>query len=69
MIAVTELRAEWELLVPALIVTGRIAAMGTVPLPKKCLLLGKPVALASLVDTLRRMVPVEPGTLPAAPSV
>jgi signal transduction histidine kinase len=63
--AVTELRAEWELLVPALIVTGRIAAMGTVPLPKKCLLLGKPVALASLVDTLRRLVPVEPGTASA----
>lgn len=60
--AVTELRAEWELLVPALIVTGRITAMGTLPLPKKCLLLGKPVALATLVDALRRMVPVEPGT-------
>ena len=67
--AVIELRAEWELLVPALIVTGRIAAMGTVPLPKKCLLLGKPVALASLVDTLRRMVPVEPGTPAALPSL
>lgn len=67
--AVIELRAEWELLVPALIVTGRIAAMGTVPLPKKCLLLGKPVALASLVYTLRRMVPVEPGTPAAPPSL
>jgi len=67
--AVIELRAEWELLVPALIVTGRIAAMGTVPLPKKCLLLGKPVALASLVDTLRRMVPVEPGTPAGLPSL
>jgi hypothetical protein len=29
--------------------------MGLVPC-LKCLLLGKPVALASLVDTLRRMV-------------
>jgi anti-sigma regulatory factor (Ser/Thr protein kinase) len=67
--AVIELRAEWELLVPALIVTGRIAAMGTVPLPKRCLLLGKPVALASLVDALRRMVPVEPGTPTATPSL
>ncbi len=66
--AVTELRAEWELLVPALIVTGRIAAMGTLPLPKKCLLLGKPVALASLVTALRHLVPVEPGTVPATPS-
>jgi signal transduction histidine kinase/CheY-like chemotaxis protein len=55
--AVTELRAEWELVVPAVIVTGRIAVMGTVPLPKRCLLLGKPVALATLVDTLRRMAP------------
>ena len=55
--AVTLLRAEWELVVPALIVTGRIAALGTVPLPKRCMLLGKPVALATLVDTLHRMVP------------
>ncbi|MDP3223736.1 MAG: hypothetical protein Q8M96_11435, partial [Rubrivivax sp.] len=55
--AVTELRAEWETLVPAVIVTGRIAAMGTVPLPKRCLVLGKPVALATLVDTLQRMAP------------
>ncbi len=55
--AVSELRAEWELMVPAVIVTGRIAVMGTVPLPKRCLLLGKPVALATLVDTLRRMAP------------
>ena len=56
--AVTELRAEWEMLVPALIVTGRIAVMGTVPLPKRCTLLGKPVALATLVGTLRLMVPL-----------
>ena len=55
--AVTLLRAEWELMVPAVIVTGRIAVMGTVPLPKRCLLLGKPVALATLVDALRRMAP------------
>lgn len=62
--AVTELRAEWELVVPAVIVTGRIAAMGTVPLPKRCLLLGKPVALATLVDTLRRMAPMTAGNAP-----
>ena len=55
--AVTELRAEWEMLVPAVIVTGRIAVMGTVPLPKRCTLLGKPVALATLVGTLRLMAP------------
>jgi signal transduction histidine kinase/CheY-like chemotaxis protein len=55
--AVDELRAEWELLVPAVIVTGRIAVMGTVPMPKRCTLLGKPVPLADLVATLRRLVP------------
>ena len=55
--AVTDLRAEWEMLVPAVIVTGRIAVMGTVPLPKHCTLLGKPVALATLVGTLRLMAP------------
>ena len=55
--AVMALRAEWEMLVPAVIVTGRIAVMGTVPLPKRCTLLGKPVALATLVGTLRLMAP------------
>jgi signal transduction histidine kinase/CheY-like chemotaxis protein len=55
--AVGELRAEWELMVPALIVTGRIAAMGTVPMPRRCTLLGKPVPLGTLVATLRRLVP------------
>lgn len=64
--AVTELRAEWETVVPAVIVTGRIAAMGTVPLPKRCLVLGKPVALATLVDTLQRMAP-KTGPLAARP--
>ena len=49
------LRGEWELDVPAVIVTGRIAAMGTVPMPKHCALLGKPVPLATLVATLRRV--------------
>lgn len=51
------LRAEWETVVPAVIVTGRIAVMGTVPLPKRCTLLGKPVALSTLVGTLRRVAP------------
>ena len=50
---VTLLRGEWELVVPAIIVTGRIAVMGTVPLPKRCMLLGKPVSLSTLVGTLR----------------
>ena len=55
--AVDRLRAEWDLQVPAVIVTGRIAVMGTVPMPRRCALLGKPVALATLVATLRRLVP------------
>ncbi len=54
---VTLLRSEWEMAVPAVIITGRVAVMGTVPMPKRCTLLGKPVALAALVDTLRRMAP------------
>ncbi len=55
--AVEELRAEWEMPVPALIVTGRVAVMGTVPMPRRCLLLGKPVPLATLVAGLRRLSP------------
>ena len=51
------LRAEWELVVPAVIVTGRLSVLGTVPLPKRCTLLGKPVGLSTLVGTLRRMAP------------
>ena len=53
--ALDVLRAEWEHEVPAVIVTGRIAAMGTVPMPKRCALLAKPVPLATLVATLRRL--------------
>jgi signal transduction histidine kinase/CheY-like chemotaxis protein len=65
--AVTDLRAEWETLVPAVIVTGRVAAMGTVPLPKHCLLLGKPVGLALLVAALRRVAPQAGATSSAVP--
>ncbi len=69
--AISELRAEWELLVPAVIVTGRVAALGTMPMPKRCALLGKPVALATLVGTLRQLAPAGvatalPGTALAA---
>lgn len=53
--ALLELRAEWELMVPAVVVTGRVAALGSISLPKRCSLLSKPVALASLVATLRRL--------------
>lgn len=56
--AVLELRAEWELMVPAVIVTGRVAAQSSIALPKRCSLLGKPVALATLVATLQRLRPV-----------
>ena len=62
--AIFELRAEWELLVPAVIVTGRVAAMGTLPMPKRCTLLGKPVALDTLVGTLRRLAPALGGQSP-----
>lgn len=65
--AVMDLRAEWETLVPAVIVTGRVAAMGTVPLPKRCLLLGKPVGLALLVAALRRVAPQAGATASVAP--
>ncbi|MFO0443871.1 MAG: ATP-binding protein, partial [Betaproteobacteria bacterium] len=44
-----ELRAEWELMVPAVVVTGRVAALGSIALPRRCVLLAKPVALATLV--------------------
>ena len=63
--ALLQLRAEWETLVPAVIVTGRIAVMGTVPLPKRCILLGKPVALSTLVGTLRQMAPKSGASGPA----
>jgi signal transduction histidine kinase/CheY-like chemotaxis protein len=55
--AVDQLRSEWEMQVPAIIVTGRVAAMGTVPMPKRCSLLAKPVPLAVLVVKLRQLAP------------
>lgn len=67
--AVLDLRGEWETLVPAVIVTGRVAALGTLPLPKRCSLLAKPVALAELVQTLRRIVPAGTGTLAGGPAM
>jgi hypothetical protein len=42
--------------VPAVIVTGRIAAMGTVPVPGRCTVLAKPVPLVTLVAALRRLL-------------
>jgi hypothetical protein len=64
---VMDLRTEWETLVPAVIVTGRVAVMGTVPLPKRCVLLGKPVALALLVAALRRVAPQAGAAIAVAP--
>jgi hypothetical protein len=40
------------------VVTGRVAAQSSIALPKRCSLLGKPVALATLVATLQRLRPV-----------
>ena len=57
-----ELRAEWELMVPAVVVTGRVAALGSIALPRRCALLAKPVALATLVATLQRLRPAAAGT-------
>jgi two-component sensor histidine kinase/CheY-like chemotaxis protein len=57
--AVAALREAWELNLPAVIVTGRIAAMGTVPLPPRCTVLAKPVPLVLLVAALRRLAPGE----------
>jgi signal transduction histidine kinase len=57
-----ELRAEWELMVPAVVVTGRVAALGSIALPRRCVLLAKPVALAMLVATLQRLRPAAAGT-------
>jgi len=64
--ALLELRAEWELLVPAVIVTGRVASSNSISLPKRCSLLAKPVALATLVATLRRLAQPAGTVHPAA---
>jgi DNA-binding response OmpR family regulator len=56
-----ELRAEWELMVPAVVVTGRVAALGSIARPRRCALLAKPVALATLVATLQRLRPAAAG--------
>ena len=53
--AVIELRGEWDMDLPAVIVTGRIAAMGTVPMARRSVVLAKPVPLVTLVATLRRL--------------
>jgi signal transduction histidine kinase/CheY-like chemotaxis protein len=59
--ALLELRGEWELMVPAVVVTGRVAALGSIALPRRCAVLAKPVALATLVATLQRLRPAPAG--------
>lgn len=54
--AVGALRADWELPVPAVILTGRVGSR-SVMLPPKCALLDKPVKLADLVASLHRLAP------------
>jgi CheY-like chemotaxis protein/two-component sensor histidine kinase len=54
--ALLELRQEWEMRVPAVILTGRVGARSVI-LPPQCSLLEKPVALADLVATLNRLAP------------
>jgi signal transduction histidine kinase/CheY-like chemotaxis protein len=56
--AARQLRDDWELAVPAVIVTGRISVLGTAELPARCLLLGKPVPLATLVSALHQLARV-----------
>ena len=53
--AVSALRRAWELEVPALIVSGRLAARSTVTLPPRSTLLPKPVHLAMLAAALARL--------------
>jgi len=54
--ALAELRQEWEMQVPAVILTGRVAARSVI-LPPQCSLLEKPVALVELVGVLNRVAP------------
>jgi DNA-binding response OmpR family regulator len=54
--ALLELRQEWEMRVPAVILTGRVGARSVI-LPPQCSLLEKPVALTDLVATLNRLAP------------
>ena len=54
--ALNELRQEWELQVPAIILTGRVGARSVI-LPPRCALLEKPAGLADLIGALRRLAP------------
>jgi signal transduction histidine kinase len=52
--AMAELRQEWELVVPAVILTGRVGSRSVI-MPPRCTLLEKPVALGDLVLALHRI--------------
>ncbi|MBX3636071.1 MAG: HAMP domain-containing histidine kinase [Rubrivivax sp.] len=66
--ALDTLRGQWELpALPAVIVTGRIAALGTLPMPRRCTLLAKPVPLALLVATLHHLARRAPPPAPTTP--
>jgi len=54
--ALAELRQDWEMQVPAIILTGRVGARSII-LPPQCSMLEKPVALVDLVATLNRIAP------------
>ncbi len=54
--ALAELRQEWEMQVPAVILTGRVGARSII-LPPLCSMLEKPVSLIELVAVLNRIAP------------
>ena len=53
-------------MLPAVVVTGRVGALSSIALPRRCALLAKPVALATLVATLRRLAQPAGTVHPAA---
>jgi signal transduction histidine kinase/CheY-like chemotaxis protein len=61
--AVQQLRGEWESMVPAVIVTGRVATLKSIGLPRGTSLLAKPVPLALLVATLKRQLQRAPTSI------
>jgi signal transduction histidine kinase/CheY-like chemotaxis protein len=58
-IAMATLREAWELVVPAVIVTGRVGSRSVI-LPPRCTLHEKPVALTDLVASLHHIAPRQP---------
>jgi DNA-binding response OmpR family regulator len=54
--ALADLREQWDLVVPAVIVTGRVGSRSVI-LPPRCSLHEKPVSLADLVASLHRLAP------------